>query len=517
MDKGALAARWATLEGRKGTLHSDNEKYAAWTLPYVYPQASDVKNTSPLPGVLDSIGARAVNHLSNRLIGTLFPAYRSFLRLDVTSDVRAQFENERVPIQEVEQALARGERDAMRDLDKMAHRTVSTEAAKLLIITGNALMYYPIGSGRCQVYSTRDYCVVRDLSGTVIEIVTRDVKAFETFNADVQAKLRDGQDKSKPYEDATNVILYTQIKLNDKGKFEIKQAADNLDLETQTNEYAKEDLPWLPLTWNLPRGADYGRGMVEDYRGAFGALEVLTGAITEGAVVAAQLKFLVRPDSVVDVKQLNESANGSYHAGREGDVTVIRADKHMDFQQVQALIDGHVRQIATAFLLTSAVTRDAERVTAEEIRYQAQELETAYGGVYSRFTEDWQNPLARRLMKMRNVSISDKTIDITIVTGMDTLSRMGDLDNYAMFVRDLAGLGSLPPDVTARINIAGLMQFLGVNRGLDYTKFTKTEEQFAAEQQQAMAQQQQMMQAETGNKMVADASKEISKQEAMNG
>ena len=34
-------------------------------------------------------------------------------------------------------------------------------------------------------------------------------------------------------------------------------------------------------------------------------------------------------------------------------------------------------------LLNSSVQRNAERVTAEEVRYMAQELETALGGVYS--------------------------------------------------------------------------------------------------------------------------------------
>jgi type I site-specific restriction-modification system R (restriction) subunit len=153
---------------------------------------------------------------------------------------------------------------------------------------------------------------------------------------------------------------------------------------------------------------------------------------------------LAEAEGVADIEELNKSPNGSYHQGREGDIVTVKSDKHMDFQYVRLVLEDYVRQIAQAFLLNSAVTRDAERVTAEEIRYQAQELEMAYGGIYSRFTEDWQEPVARLLLSRQQVTVGDDTIFPTIVTGMDTLSRMGDLDNYRMFMDDLSILNNVP-------------------------------------------------------------------------
>ena len=47
-------------------------------------------------------------------------------------------------------------------------------------------------------------------------------------------------------------------------------------------------------------------------------------------------------------------------------------------------------RLAFDFLLNSAIQRKAERVTAEEIRYMAQELETAQGGVYSILSQEMQ-------------------------------------------------------------------------------------------------------------------------------
>lgn len=511
METDSLKQRWDVLEGRKDSLHTRNEKYARWTLPYLYPTLGDKAKEHDTD--LDSVGARAVNHLSNKLINTLFPSYRAFLRLEMSDDNKDSLKEAKVPMEVVNEALVRGEKRTMRQLDSMGHRTKATEAGKYLIVTGNALMYYPDGDkSKAQVYSTRDYCVVRDLSGEVIEIMTCDTKVFETFSDEVQEALRTAG-KDKKYEDSTDVKLYTQIKLHDNGKFKIKQAADLIELNINENEYAKKDLPWVPLTWNLARGEDYGRGMVEEYRGAFGAIDVLSQALIEGVISAAALKFLVNPGSVVDVNELNSSENGSYHVGRDGDVVAVKSDKHLDFQQVREVLADYIRQIAQAFLLNSAVTRDAERVTAEEIREQAQELEMSYGGIYSRFTEEWQEPVAHLLLSRQNITVNNDTIYPVIVTGLDTLSRMGDLDNYRMFTQDLSMIAGLPESVQRYIKIPSIISWVGNNRGLDYTQFVMTEDERKAEDAALQQQQQEMMTAEAQNEAMVAGTKEITKQD----
>lgn len=511
MEKGTLEKRWSTLDGKKGDLHDRSEKYSMWTLPYLYPETGT--ENEELETDLDSIGARAVNHLSNKLTNTLFPAYKSFMRLELEEDVRAQMVESGVPEDLIDKSLIRGEKTAIRSLDKMGHRNSATEAAKYLIVTGNALMYYP-EDAESQVYSTRDFCVLRDLSGNVLEILTVDTKAFETFDESVQEELKAGGRKDKTYEEGTDVHLYTQIKLNgDTKKFEVKQAADMIMLEGNSNTYAPKDLPWKVLSWNRVRGEDYGRGMVEDYRGAFGAIEVLSRALMEGVVTAATLKFLVNPSSVIDVVELNNSANGTFHAGRDGDITTINSDKHLDFQQVKLVLEDYQRQIAQAFLLNSSVTRDAERVTAEEIREQAQELEMAFGGIYSRFTRDWQMPLAMLLLSRQNIKINDQVIYPVIVTGLDTLTRLGDLDNFRMFVNDLAMVGGLPPEIAMYVKKGQLITWIGNNRGLDYDSFIKTEEEVAGEQEAQMQAQKDLMAEETGNDLAKSAGQELVKQD----
>lgn len=511
--KGAtLAQEWQTLDVKKTSMYRRTEDYALWTLPYVFPILG-TKDTE-MNGPPDSTGPRAVNNLSNKLVMTLFQPHSPFFRLNVSSDVIADLANEanengdedaKAVLSNLDKTLAGAEKDAMRTLDYNSFRTEATMATKSLIITGNALMYHPEGS-RVQLYGLRDYCVVRDLSGNVIKILTRDKKAFSTFSKEQQDKIR-AAGKGKKYKDNSDVTIYTCIVLKEDGKYHMKQAADDFMLDSSA-VWTQEEFPYIVLTWNLVRGEDYGRGLVEDYAGAFHALFVLNSALIDMVGIASDIKFLVDPASVLDVKALNDSESGSYHTGKEGDISVPELNKFQDMQFVDAAIQRYQQQIGQAFLMNSSVTRDAERVTAEEIRYVAQELEISHGGIYSRFAEEWQLKLAVLLLRRNNFKIGkDKVVYPQIITGLDSLSRAGDLDNLRLFVMDMQLLNEVPDDIRAVIDPLRFAEFIGVRRGVDYEKFTKTQSQIQAEAEARMQAEQAAMNMQVGAEVATEAGK----------
>lgn len=508
----SLHQRWQTLENKKTPMYRRCEDYAMWTLPYVFPILG-TKDTEQ-QGPVDSTGARAVNNLSNKLTMTLFQPYSPFFRLivsndiiaDLTADAEAGNEEAKGLLENLDKTLAQAEKDSMRLLDYNRFRTEATMVAKALIVTGNSLMYHP-DSGRVQSYGLRDYCIVRDLSGTVIEILTRDKKAFSTFSQKIQEEIKAGA-KGKKYKDTSDVTIYTQICLKDDGKYHMKQAADDMMLDS-TATWTAEECPYIVLTWNLVRGEDYGRGLVEDYAGSFHALFVLNNSLVDMVGIASDIKFLVDPGSVLDVKSLNDSESGTYHTGKEGDITTPQLNKQFDMQFVEGAVNRFQQQIGQAFLLNSSVTRDAERVTAEEIRYVAQELEISHGGIYSRFAEEWQLRLAILLLRRLDFKIGkDKAIYPQIITGLDSLSRAGDLDNLRLFVMDLQLLEGVPEDIRGVIDPLRFAQYIGIRRGVDYDKFTKTPAQIQAEQQQAMAAQQQALNMQAGANIAEEAGKQ---------
>lgn len=507
--RGSIRHRWETLHHCKGDLLQRSEQYSAWTLPNVFPEENFGKSIELMQSN-DSVGARGLNSMANKVVTTLFRMQGTFFRLHLDETQREQLEalskdskkaDVGQALSKIDQVFNSAERKAMDRLAMVQFRDKAVDIAKLLLITGNALQYIPEGGGPTQVYSLRDYSIVRDVAGTVIEIVTRDSKAFETFSDDVKAQLRFTKQYSRDgYEDRTPVVIYTRIRLEDDGKYHVTQAADlvDLDLGDQPVSYPKKLLPWLPLTWNLARGEDYGRGLVEDYSGAFHSIEVLTQSLINMAGVMGDIKYLVNPASMLDVELLNRSPSGSYHSGKEGDITSPQLDKQRDAQFILSMIDRFTQQISQAFMLNSGMVRDAERVTAEEIRMIAQELENAHGGVYSRLAHQWQQPLAYILLDTIGFDGARWGVEPRIVTGMDNLSRAGEMDNVRLWIADLAGLEAVPEDIRGVINPLKFAEFCGLNRQVDWAKLCYTDQELQAKQQQQMQQQQQLMNAQAG-------------------
>jgi hypothetical protein len=222
---------------------------------------------------------------------------------------------------------------------------------------------------------------------------------------------------------------------------------------------------------------------------------VLNDAIVKTAALAADMKYGVDPASIVDIQELNRAQPGTYHMMKKDDVFPIAFTNIVDMQSVVTLVEKLEKQIETVFLLNSSIQRDAERVTAEEIKYMAQELETAFGGIYSRFATDWQLREATLLLKRIKISIG-KDIYPQIITGLDSLSNAGEMSNMTLWIQDLAALQTVPPEIRNVIDPMQYAIYCAVRRGVEYKKILKSQQQMQQEQQQLQQQQAQEQQQE---------------------
>jgi len=516
VQKSTIEGKFNELDALKSSMINRAEQYAAWTLPSVFPP-NNTPHQVEMQHDMQSVGARAVNHLSNKLTLTLFRPSSPFFRLEIGPEFTAKLLEQGLTEAAIQLALSRAEKKALKKLAQRGSRAAMTWAMKQLIVVGNCLVFLPPTGGNIQVYALRDYVVQRDLSGSVILIITKDCKALETLPQDVQEELR----RRKPeLKDTDDVNLFTRIDLQADGRYFVTQSANDIELtgtiEVQTEEgkkkvrgiYTKKNLPWIALTWNLPRGWSYGIGLVEDYAGDFHALSTLSEAMVIGAAIAADIKFLVDPAGATDVKALNESKSGAYVSGRKDDISTLQLEKQNDFNTVLGVIQSYEKRLGLAFLLSSAATRDAERVTAEEIRNQTQELETSLGGVYSRLAEELQLPLANILLD--DIEIGDKNkIEAVILTGLESLSRNSELENIMLFLDDLNKVSTLADQVIMRIKIPEFMAYVGGARGVDYERFMKDEttvqKEIQARQQQQVEMQQQIDTSKAMPQMVKGA------------
>ena len=164
-------------------------------------------------------------------------------------------------------------------------------------------------------------------------------------------------------------------------------------------------------------------------------------------------------------------------------------------------MDSIEQRLSFVFLISSAVQRNAERVTAEEVRMVARELEDTLGGVYAILTQELQLPLIRQLLaKLMSrgevVQLPDGFIEPTITTGMEALGRGHDFSKYSTFIQMLGAL----PNGIAFLKIPQLITSLATSIGIDTQGLVKTMEEIQQEQEEAQAQQIGMQAMEGGLK-----------------
>lgn len=530
LDKG-LASRWNTLASKKTTILKHCEQYAAWTLPYVFPPENTTKDEE-LPVEVDSIGSQGVNHLANKIVSTLYPAKQLFFRLAIDQKIRdtieaglalasAQAGQQNDPqtiksqletqIQAAEELLLKAEKRAEEHLDMVKYRPQAINAVKLLIITGNAMVFHPEDGGSVQVYNLRNFHVCRDCNNEMVEFMTREKKAFETFSKAVQDQLtadatfkamhKTGGSSVKGYNDETEVTIYTQGRLHDDGKWHIVQYADEIRLDT-ARTYTTKELRWIPLTWNLIQGEDYGRGLVADFAGAFHSLMILNNSLLNIAAIAGDIKIYVKPNSLIDVVQVQNSPPGSYHSGNPEDVGTGQFQHMQQVQFLQDMIARYEKQIAQAFMLTQQLRRDAERVTAEEIRQDVDELETSNSGVYSRLAADWQTQTAFIALEDTDFDGIGNGVEPRVITGMDSLSRSGEAYNMRLFLADVGLLNSVPEDIRMSIKKPAYLKQVAQYHQVPYESWIMTDAELQqaqnAQMEQQMALQQQQTQGQAG-------------------
>ena len=231
----------------------------------------------------------------------------------------------------------------------------------------------------------------------------------------------------------------------DNGKFYTCQEVKGIKIPTSVGTYAEDALPYQCLRMVRVDGEDYGRGYVEEFLGDLKSLEGLSQALVESAAASSKVVFMIRPNSVTKKRDLALTRNGDIITGSRDDVSVLQTDKQYDLRVVQESIRALEDRMSFAFLLHTAIQRDAERVTAQEIRYMAEQLETSMGGIYSLLSMEFQLPLVKLLMKRMSQTkeipaLPKGSVKPTIITGIEALGRGNDLQKLREFIAEFVNL-----------------------------------------------------------------------------
>ena len=486
--KGVLAGRYEQLTiGREQVLRRAREA-SALTIPSVVVRSGH-NETSELPTPFQSVGSRGVRNLSSKFLISLFPPNVPFFKYTIDDLAVDEIEEEAGEIGrgEVEKALNKRERLVMKEIESSYFRTAAFEAFKHLIIAGNALMFVP-EDGMAQVYGIDKYVCSRDPEGRVLEVILCQSFNPKTLPPEAQQILSQGGTKGSMGDAAETVKLYTGLRRTNKGKYEVVQEIAGVLIPNTRKVYEEALCPWKALRLTKIDGEDYGRGYVEDYLGDLISLEGLSQSLLEGTAVVSKVITLVNPNGTTKISDVANAENGAVIAGSPEEVAMLQAPKGTDLQVAQAQIQNLTQNLSFAFLMNTAIQRQAERVTAQEIRFMANELESALGGLYSLLAQEFQLPMVKiyeaRMEKNRKVpSLPEGVTMPTVVTGLDALGRGQDLQNLDMF---LAGLGEvIGPELLKYLNLSEYVKRRGAALGIDMADLIKSEEEIAQAEQQA--------------------------------
>lgn len=481
-------------QGAKKTyerLKNDRQPYvdravdcAKVTIPSLFPKETDDKSTK-YQTPYQSVGARGLNNLASKLILALMPPNSPFFRLGLSDDILAEYmaQGQEDTKAQVEQALMQIENRIMKYIEANQIRVTVLEALKQGIVAGNALLFLPPKEGGIKLYRLQDYVIQRDGLGNVIQLITVDKVAYSTLEPAVRNLIKT---EKKPED---SIPIYTHV-CRSGDQFIAYQEVEDTPIQGSQQSYPVIKTPYLPIRMVKVDGESYGRSFVEEYFGDLNSLENLSKAIFKMSTIAANVYFLVNPNGVTRAKKLENATSGDFIAGRIEDIGVLQLEKYYDFNTAKQTADSIEARLSYAFLLSSVVQRNAERVTAEEVRTVAGELEDTLGGVYSILSQELQLPLVRRIMNQLQTTgevpnLPEGTVEPTITTGLDALGRGHDLEKYATVLNMVAQI----PNAQSMINWNVMLLNMFTGAGVETEGLVKTQEQIEEEQQMAMGQE----------------------------
>lgn len=481
MAEGKAKARYSALSPTREPYLQRARKAAELTIPSILPP-SGFSGTSQLYTPYQSVGAQGVRSASAKLTTTVFAT--PFFRLEPTEEVVAEVTSTHGPSakDEMQTLLAGHEKKFMRQVEAAGDRVAVDAAMQQTVVAGNVLI--DLTKPRMRTHKLDSYVVARDPRGDVIEIVILEIAAKDSLPSEqaamVDEKVIGNGVKGIAGGSLTPVEIYTHVILKGGFYFVHQEIAGKVVAKSR-GKYKKDFLPYIALRFTRIDGEDYGRGYVEEVLGDLSSLETLSTAIVEGAAVAAKIVFLVSPNGNTKVKSLIEVENGGFVSGSRDDVTVLQMDKQADFQIAERMMQTIEARLERAFMLHASVKRDAERVTATEIRYLAEELDIAFSGIYSILSIEFQQPYIKLKMDLlvRNKklkSLPKGTVDPIIITGLAALDRGKDLQALDMFIAGLKD--TFGPEVIAKeVNFTNYATRRAAATGLDTTGLFYTAEE----------------------------------------
>lgn len=507
--------RKQTLASEYENMKQDRQPYlekaklaAKYTIPSLITDSTQKYNgIKQIETPNQSVGADGINNLSSKVTLTMLPPNQTFFKFSMDDLViKEQAELSGITASqyqmELNKGLSRVEKMLLDYQEQLSDRVCTGEAIKHLYVAGNVFLVHDPKEG-LKYYPLDRFCVKRDYCGNVIKAITEETITIYSLPEEIQElvlmKVLERKAKEKDVNrrlEEEELTLYTVFRRKAK-HWEIYQECEGIELPASRGKYPIEICPFIALRYVRIDGESYGRGLIEEYIGDISYLDTLSLAIKQASLAGSKLVMLVNPNGLTKIKHLSEAKNGGFALGRAEDVQPLQANKYYDLQVAQAEADKIEKRLNRIFVMKAAIQREAERVTAEEIRQMAQDLEEALGNHYSIMCKDFQKAYVKitffHLKKEKRNAlpdlIRDKNVKLTVTTGLEALGRSSDLNKLVTFLDVMAKIAPVLQQLGGKVEKVANDVAASLNldiEGMFYTEEEKQEQAQAIQQQELL-------------------------------
>lgn len=476
-------------------------------LPENWQEDDDIEVTN------QSTNAFCVNSLANKLMLAALPPNLPMAKYTpIETRIKDDIQQDPELWSQTTYALSRREESHRKRLESTNARDTYAKSMRLFLVTGNGCtIWTKINTPR--TYDLNHYVCLRDDSGLPIVTVLKTSVSFAIADEDVKEAARAAR-RGKPkttskseWED--DILIFHCQKLigdGDDQEWVYWQETEGGHIIEDTEAYSPFDVPaMMPGTMNLPTGADWGLPYCVDYEGDLQATENFAAALQDGAAALAWFLFFVDPTGHTNIKDVQEADTLDVLSGRADDVSTLQVPKGGDLSVVSNEFEKAARRLGYAFAMQAAIQRSGERVTAEEWKRMAHELDQAMGGLYTSLSLGYQRWFVLRFIHLHELEDTDMAplpegmVQLGVVTGLDSIGQSTEHSNLMDWANE--GQQVLGAEgFAASIHADDFLRRTAAHRAVKTEGLVKTPEQREQEKQQQtqQAQQQSVIDKATG-------------------
>lgn len=428
---GPISKRYFGLWSEREPYLQRARRQSRLTIPSLFREIGEnYTTTETLPW--QSSWAQGVDNLSGKVVAAMFPANVPWLKQEPSD--KANRDAQQLPIdqrvawkQAIDVGLMKENRDFLHCVAEDKDRPKLFDTARRLIVGGNHGLRCRRKDARLESIRLERYITLREPVGDLIEFMVDTPMNFASMPPEIQRMVKlKGYDTGQQAANAMKSIsVYTHGVMR-RGAWEMCQECwgeevqgSRFRVDPDAQEYMF--LRMIPLE-NENYGRSYCEGLEADMQTGDGYYQFLT----EAGVNIARLIWLVKSGATLNKKQFAEAGNGAVLTGDVTEVAAVLASKGMDLEFCLNVLGKVEKRMEWAFCQTQAATRDAERVTADEIQELVTQLQETLGMVYSNLAADWQDSYGKiklgTLQRLKRLSPLPKGLTkVSIRSGEEAL------------------------------------------------------------------------------------------------